>query len=164
MHPVGPLYEIVILLLTAVFIVSVFRRLQLSPVLGYLVAGGIIGPFGLGLINDVESTHYIGEFGVVFLLFIIGLELTFERLKAMRWHVFGYGTLQLVSTSAVIGAFAYLVGDISPAAAIIVGACFALSSTAVVLQVLTEQGKQNTQSGRLSIATLILQDLAVVPS
>ncbi len=158
----GNLNEIVTLLAAAVVIVTVFRRLNLSPVLGYLVAGGMIGPFGLGIITDLDSTRTIAEFGVVFLLFVIGLELTFERLKAMRKHVFGFGTLQVVITGAGVGWFVYLLG-ISPTLSLVIGASLALSSTGIVLQILAEKNDQSTQVGRLSLATLILQDLAVVP-
>jgi CPA2 family monovalent cation:H+ antiporter-2 len=156
------LQEILILLFAAIITVTFFRRLHLSPVLGYLVAGGIIGPHGLSYIPDVENTRHIAEFGVVFLLFAIGLELTIGRLMAMRRHVFGFGTLQMLSTGMFIGTIAYMLGT-PIEAAIVIGGGLALSSTAIVLQVLGERGEMSTQSGRLSIATLILQDLAVVP-
>ena len=156
------LQEIVILLLAAVVIVTVFRRLHLSPVLGYFVAGGAIGPSGLAIIQDVESTRYLAEFGVVFLLFSIGLELTFDRLKAMSTHVFGFGTAQVVISGVIISFIAYFLGT-TPRTAVLIGGGLALSSTAIVLQVLEERGERSTQVGRLSIAVLILQDLAVVP-
>ncbi|MCB2082257.1 MAG: monovalent cation:proton antiporter-2 (CPA2) family protein, partial [Rickettsiales bacterium] len=156
------LEEIIILLLTAVAVVAFFKRLNLSPVLGYLVAGGIIGPFGLHIIPDIAAATHIAEFGVVFLMFYIRLELSFERFKAMRSQVFVFGTLQFVITGAIIGYLSYkILNEVAPA--IIIGAGLALSSTAIVLQSLAERGEQATQVGRLALAVLILQDLAVVP-
>jgi len=154
--------EIIILLAAAVFIVTVFKLLNLSPVLGYLAAGSAIGPHGFKIITDAESTHHIAEFGVVFLLFAIGLELTFDRLKSMRMHVFGLGTAQVIITASIIGYFAFLLG-IDTAGAIIIGVGLSLSSTAIVLQILAERGEEATQMGRLSLSVLILQDLAVAP-
>ncbi len=156
------LQEILVLLITAVFVVAIFKRLNLSPVLGYLVAGLAIGPFGAGIIKDTESTQYIAEFGIVFLLFYIGLELTLERLAAMKKYVLGFGSLQLLLTGFAVGYAAHLMG-LSAGASIIIGGGLALSSTAIVLQVLMERGEQATQVGRLSLAVLIAQDLAVVP-
>ena len=157
-----PLFEIVILLLSAVLIVSVFRVLRLSPALGHLVAGTIIGPFGLALISDVKTTSGIAEFGVIFLLFLIGLELSFERLRSIRKHVFGFGSAQVIITG---GLFTILLMGLGAkgGAAIIIGCGLALSSTAIVLQVIAEQGEKSSQVGRLSLAILILQDLAVIP-
>jgi len=156
------LQEILIILLAAIFIVAIFRKFNLSPVLGYLVAGGIIGPFGLAFVKDTKTAEYLAEFGVVFLLFYIGLELTFDRLKSMRMHVFGLGTAQVLLTSLIIGIVCHYLGagiDV----AIIIGLSLALSSTAIVIQVLAEHGYTASQSGRLSLAVLILQDLAAVP-
>lgn len=153
---------ILILLLAAIFIVAIFKHINLSPVLGYLVAGLAIGPHGLGIIGDIETAVKIAELGVVFLLFQIGLELTFQRLSSMRRHVFGFGSLQFFITSIVIGLIAHYFGS-TVEEALIIGGALALSSTAIVLKVLTERGEQSTQVGRLSLAVLILQDLAVVP-
>jgi len=154
--------EIIILLAAAVFIVTVFKLLNLSPVLGYLAAGSAIGPYGFKIITDSESTHQIAEFGVVFLLFAIGLELTFDRLKSMRMHVFGLGTAQVIITASIIGYFSSLLG-VGVAGSIIIGVGLSLSSTAIVLQILGERGEEATQMGRLSLSVLILQDLAVAP-
>ena len=156
------LFEIIILLLAAVVIVSVFRVVKLSPVLGYLVAGTIIGPFGLKLISDVETTKGIGDFGLIFLLFVIGLELSFERLRSMRKQVFGFGGLQVLLTGGLF-ALAFTIYGSSAQAAIIIGGGLALSSTAIVLQVIAEQGEKSSQVGRLALAILILQDLVVIP-
>lgn len=162
MHPSHHLLEVVILLLAAVCMVGVFRVLRLSPVLGYLTGGMIIGPFGLGIIKDMETTTGIAEFGVIFLLFLIGLELSVERLRSMRTHVFGFGGAQVILTAGLI---AWLLLSVSgdEKAAVIIGGGLALSSTAIVLQVIGEQNERSSQVGRLALATLILQDLAVIP-
>lgn len=155
------LTSMVVLLLAAVLVVAVFKRLRLSPVLGYFVAGSIIGDYGLRIILAKDVTQF-AEFGVVFLLFAIGLELTFERLRAMRVHVFGFGGLQLILSSVVIALLLQTIGY-QRNAAIVVGGGLALSSTAIVLQVLAESRTQSTKVGRLSLATLLMQDFAVVP-
>lgn len=157
-----PLPDLVILLAAAVGIVAAFRAMKLSPVLGYLVAGAIIGPKGFGVIHDLDTTSAIAELGIVFLLFMIGLELSFDRLKAMRKKVFGIGSAQVLVTGALFAVMATLMGQ-SMHAAIIIGGGLALSSTALVLQVLQQQKELASQTGRLSLAILILQDLAVLP-
>ncbi|WP_375604085.1 cation:proton antiporter [Wolbachia endosymbiont of Anurida maritima] len=156
------LFDIIILLSAAVFIVIAFWKMNISPVLGYFVAGALINLPGSELIQSAEVMENIAEFGVVFLLFIIGLELTFERLIAMRIHVFGFGSLQVVVTTIAIWCVARAFGADSKTA-LVIGGSLALSSTAMVLQVLQEKGHQATQVGRLSIAVLLLQDFAVVP-
>jgi len=161
MHDLSFLPNIILILATAVMVVVVFRKFHLSPVLGYFVAGAAIGEHGFNIVTAKE-TEVFGEFGVVFLLFAIGLELTFERLKSMRTHVFGFGGLQVAITSIVIYLLAYFF-HIDSKAAIVIGGGFALSSTAIVLQVITEQRRQSTQVGRLSLAVLLMQDFAVVP-
>lgn len=162
MHDVQHLQSILILLAAAVLIVAVCKMLRLSPVIGYLIAGVAIGPHGFAIIQDVKTTSAIAEFGVVFLLFMIGLELSLARLKAMRRLVFGLGGAQVVVTSIVLGAIAWGLGATTPAA-IIIGGALALSSTAIVLKVIEESGQKATQVGRMSFAVLLLQDLAVVP-
>jgi CPA2 family monovalent cation:H+ antiporter-2 len=136
-------------------------RLQLSPVLGYLVLGAVIGNFNL--IHNTEYAVTISEFGVVFLLFVIGLELTFERLVQMRWHVFGFGGLQLVFTSSLIAFILHKLMDVKLDVSIIIAGALSLSSTAIVMQVLSETKRQATQVGRLSLSVLLMQDFAVVP-
>jgi CPA2 family monovalent cation:H+ antiporter-2 len=150
-----------ILLAASVFVVAFFKKLNLSPVLGYFVAGAAIGRYGLNIV-PIEETSLLSEFGVIFLLFAIGLELTFERLKAMRFYVFGFGTAQVLITSAAIAAIAYFFVN-NNSSVTIIGGGLALSSTAIVLQVIAENRQQSTQVGRLSLATLIMQDFAVVP-
>ncbi len=156
------LLEIVILLCAAVVIVAVCRVIRISPVIGYLAAGTAIGPFGLKLITNVEVTSGIAQFGIIFLLFLIGLELSLERLRSMRKHVFEFGGAQLVITSGLFALFFLGLGGRAEAA-IIIGGGLALSSTAIVLQVISEQNEKSSQVGRLSLAILILQDLAVIP-
>lgn len=155
------LINVIILLGTAVFIVAILKRFKLSPVLGYLIAGAAIGDHGLKIVT-YDQTKLLGELGVVFLLFAIGLELSFERLKAMRRYVFGLGTLQVLTTAIVIAGAMVLI-DGNSSAAIITGGGLALSSTALVMQVIEENRSQSTQIGRISLAILLLQDLAVVP-
>jgi CPA2 family monovalent cation:H+ antiporter-2 len=156
------LIEIVILLGLAITILAFFRRLNLSPVLGYMAVGILIGNHGLDVIKDVESVRHFAEYGVVFLLFSIGMELTFDRLREMRLHVFGFGTLQVLLCAGILGGITYLMtGYLVPS--FVIGFIISLSSSAVVLQVLADRGEQATQHGRLSLAALILQDLAFVP-
>ncbi|WP_353275510.1 monovalent cation:proton antiporter-2 (CPA2) family protein [Wolbachia endosymbiont (group A) of Pipizella viduata] len=156
------LFDIIILLSAAVFIVIAFWKMNISPVLGYFVAGAVIGSHGFNLIHSAEAMDNLAEFGVVFLLFIIGLELTFERLIAMRIHVFGFGSLQVIVTMVAIWCIALAFG-VNTSIATVIGGGLALSSTAIVLQVLQEKGSQASQVGRLSIAVLLMQDFAVVP-
>ncbi|MFJ5423406.1 monovalent cation:proton antiporter-2 (CPA2) family protein [Wolbachia endosymbiont of Drosophila barbarae] len=156
------LFDIIILLSAAVFIVIAFWKMNISPVLGYFVAGAVIGSHGFNLIHSAEAMDNLAEFGVVFLLFIIGLELTFERLIAMRIHVFGFGSLQVIVTMVAIWCIALTFG-VNTNIATVIGGGLALSSTAIVLQVLQEKGSQASQVGRLSIAVLLMQDFAVVP-
>jgi monovalent cation:H+ antiporter-2, CPA2 family len=158
----GVLPSIVILLAVAVFVVIVFKKLRLSPVLGYFVAGGIIGEYGLKIVT-YDQIHHIGEYGVIFLLYAIGLELSFERLKAMRQYVFGLGGMQVILTGIMIAGAVSLLDDNGSRAAVLIGGGLALSSTAVVLQVLDDNKTSSTQMGRISFAILLLQDFAVVP-
>ncbi len=162
MHDLSFLPSVLWILIAAVLVVAIFRRFHLSPVLGYFVAGAAIGDHGLQFVraNDIEV---FGEFGVVFLLFAIGLELTFERLKSMRLHVFGFGGLQVLITAVVIWGLAHYLYNVKASSAVVIGGGFALSSTAIVMQVIAENRKQSTQVGRLSLAILLMQDFAVVP-
>jgi CPA2 family monovalent cation:H+ antiporter-2 len=156
------LRDLLIILLAAVAVVPLFRRLRASAVLGYLVAGTLIGPHGLGLIRETEAAAGLAQFGVVFLLFSIGLSLSTARLTALRRYVFGLGVAQVVATALVIWGLLRLSGLESPVALVLAGG-LALSSTAVVLQVLIERRELATPHGRVAFAVLLLQDLAVVP-
>jgi glutathione-regulated potassium-efflux system protein KefB len=146
----------------AVIAVPLARRLGFGSVLGYLGAGVIIGPAALGLISDVDYVLHFAELGVVFLLFIIGLELKPSRLWIMRHQVFGLGSAQVLLTAALLCLLLVLGGwDLRPA--VVIGFGLALSSTAFVLQLLAEQKKLSTEYGRASFAVLLFQDLAVIP-
>lgn len=158
----NPLPQILILLATAVMAVSIFRSFKLSPILGYLTAGAVIGPYGFKVISNVEETALIAELGLVFLLFVIGTELSFSRMLRMAGQVFGVGGAQVLLTGATIGGVAYALG-LTPQAAFVVGSGLALSSTALVMQTIEENRKQNTPIGRLSLSILLMQDLAVIP-
>ncbi len=156
------LADILVLLAAAVIAVPLFRRLGLGSVLGYLAAGVVIGPFGLGFISRLEEIRHIAEFGVIFLLFIIGIELKPARLWAMRRMVFGLGSAQVLVTGLAIAGLALLLGQ-PPGPAIIIGFGLALSSTAFGLQILTERGELASRYGHATFSVLLLQDLAVVP-
>ncbi len=156
------LEQTAIFLLTAVVLVPLFRRAKLGAVVGYLAAGILIGPPGLALIGDVDATLQFAEFGVVLLLFLIGLELEPRRLWVMRRHVFGLGGAQLALTGAVLGAAGLALG-LDWRAATIAGLGLAMSSTALVLSSLAERGQLASRHGREAFAVLLLQDLAVIP-
>ncbi|MCA0199513.1 MAG: monovalent cation:proton antiporter-2 (CPA2) family protein [Proteobacteria bacterium] len=146
----------------AVLVVPIFRRLGLGAVLGYLAAGAVIGPFGLSLIADVEAAAHLAEFGVVLLLFIIGLELNPTRLWTMRSLVFGLGSAQVFVTGALLAVAGVYFG-LGTGAAIVTGVALAFSSTAFVLQTLAERGELKDRHGRAAFAVLLFQDIAAIP-
>ncbi|WP_303909437.1 monovalent cation:proton antiporter-2 (CPA2) family protein [Thiohalomonas denitrificans] len=156
------LQETVAFLLTVVIVVPLCRAVKVSPIIGFLVVGAAIGPFGLAIVGDVKGVRHFAELGVVFLLFMIGLELSFERLKAFSSLIFGLGAAQVLVTAALIGLIAFGWGN-SIEASVIIGLCLALSSTAMVMQLLDERGEMSATHGRASFAVLLFQDLAVVP-
>jgi len=156
------LVEALVFLVAAIIAVPISRALGFGSVLGYLAAGILIGPFGVELISDYEETRHFAEFGVVLLLFIIGLELKPSRLWIMRRTVFGLGALQVFITAAAIGVTAWLL-DVPPGASIVLGFALALSSTAFVLQMLAEKKELTTNYGRASFSILLFQDLIVIP-
>lgn len=170
----GEYKDVVLFLATAGIVVPLFRRWKISPILGFLGAGVALGPFGLGslstqfpwlasfTIGSPEDIAQLAEFGVVFLLFMIGLELSWERLRLMRRLVFGLGGLQVTICGAVIAGAAMLLGVPAPGAAAI-GAALALSSTAIVMPILAEQKRQHSMAGRATFSVLLFQDLAVAP-
>ena len=162
-HEGSLLQTAVIFLLAAVITVPLAKRLQLGAVLGYLLAGVVIGPQALGLIRDTASVAHISELGVVLLLFIIGLELSPRRLWLMRKSVFGVGLAQVLLTGAVIGAIALFGFAQSLPAAVVLGLGLALSSTALGLQSLAESKQLNAPHGRLAFAILLFQDIAAIP-
>lgn len=155
------LATVILLTATAVF-VSLFKRLGLGSVLGFLAAGVILGPYGFAITKDVEGLRHFTELGVVLFLFIIGLEMQPKRLWSMRRLVFGLGSLQVLVTGAVIGGYALLLG-VKWQAALILGFGFALSSTAFVMQLLGERGEMATPHGEASFGVLLMQDMAIVP-
>ena len=166
--------DVVLFLATAGIVVPLFRRWRVSAILGFLLAGVVLGPYGLGRLADqlpwlgvltIENPGelaQLAEFGVVFLLFSIGLELSWERLRAMRRLVFGLGALQVSLCLTVSAGAAMLLGQ-PPAAAIAIGAALSLSSTAIVMPILTEHKRQHSLAGRATFSVLLLQDLAVAP-
>ena len=156
------LVQVLIILAAGIVCVPLFERFRLGPVLGYLFAGMIIGPGALGLVDSIEGVRGLGELGVVFLLFTIGLEFTRDRLKLLSARVYALGLLQIGLTAAVVAGLCIAAGLDGNQAAIIGGA-LALSSTAIVLPILGAMGKLNTVSGRTVVAVLLLQDLAVGP-
>src|SRR5256885_7137757 len=157
------LAETAILLAAAVVAVSLFRFARLSSILGYLAAGLAIGPWGLNLIGDIGRIMQVSEFGIVLLLFIIGLELQPTRLWVMRGVVFGLGAAQVALCAVLLGAGAWALGE-PPVAAAVIGFGLSLSSTPLVLQVLAERGQLKTQYGRAAFGVLLFQDLAVLPA
>jgi CPA2 family monovalent cation:H+ antiporter-2 len=166
--------DALVVLGTAGIVVPLVRRFGLSPVLGYLGAGAILGPLALGsfkdgipflrwvTVIDAKNVSDFADLGVVFLLFLIGLELSYERLVTMRRLVFGLGSLQVMLSTAIIAAVVALAG-FPPAAAVIIGSCLSLSSTAIVIEVLSNQRRMSTATGRTSFSILLAQDMAVVP-
>ncbi len=168
------LREVMIFLVAAGIVVPLVRRLGMSPVFGFLVVGLAIGPHGVArfadalpwlryaVITDLAGVRPLAELGVVFLLFMIGLELSLDRLWSMRRRVFGLGGAQVIVTGAVIAVIASFF-DNTLAAAVVLGAAFALSSTAIVMQLMSENRRLGTATGRTSFAILLCQDLAVLP-
>ncbi|HEY0198378.1 MAG TPA: monovalent cation:proton antiporter-2 (CPA2) family protein [Rhodanobacter sp.] len=153
----------VVFLLATVIAVPLTKRFRLGSVLGYLIAGVVIGPQVLRLVSDTEGVATISEFGVVLMLFVIGLELSPQRLWVMRRSVFGTGLLQVVSCSVAIGAVGYWLFGLSGNAAAIVGGSLALSSTAFGLQILAERKEAASAYGRQVFSILLFQDLAAIP-
>lgn len=173
-HALPLLRELLLFCAIAGVLIPLVRRLHFSQVLAFLLAGVAVGPFGLGAladestalgllsITDLEGARAIAEFGVVFLLFTLGLELSTDQLWAMRRWVFGLGNVQIVATAVLIGALAYFFGN-DAAASMVLGLALALSSTAIVMQLLHERHEIGSPVGRASFAVLLMQDLMVVP-
>lgn len=170
----GEYKDLVVFLAAAGVIVPLFNRLKISPVLGFLAAGVLLGPDGLArladsapwlswlTISDAAQVRSLSELGVAFLLFMIGLELSWERLKAMRRLVFGLGLTQVAACTVVLAAVFMLMGQ-SLASAAVLGMGLALSSTAVVMPVMAERGRLGGAAGRTTFSILLAQDLAVAP-
>jgi monovalent cation:proton antiporter-2 (CPA2) family protein len=158
----GLLEEAAVFLLTAVLLVPLFRWLKLGAVLGYLAAGMLIGPWGLGLIPEVEDTLRFAEFGIALLLFLVGLELEPSRLWLLRRPVFGLGGAQVALTTTVLALLGIALG-LTWQAALVAGFGLAMSSTALVLSSLAERGQLAARHGREAFSVLLFQDLAVIP-
>lgn len=175
-HEVSPesYKDLVLFLATAGIVAPIFKRLKINPILGYLLAGVILGPFGLGrfihiapwldyvTVDNPDEIAQLAEFGVVFLLFMIGLELSWERLRLMRKWVFGLGAVQVIGCSLALGAGGMLLG-LEPVAALTIGAALTLSSTAIAVPVLAERRRLHSEAGRATFSVLLFQDLAVAP-
>lgn len=156
------LWQAAVLLAAAAVAAPLARAAGIGSVLGYLAAGILIGPFGLGLFGHVENILHIAELGIIFLLFLIGLELRLARLWVMRRSLFGAGTMQVAVTGLILGAGA-LAFNFSAPVAIVIGVALAMSSTAFVLQVLEERKELGAKHGRLAFSILLFQDLAAIP-
>ena len=161
-HEANYLSDILALLLATVVIVPFFHAIRLGAILGYLAAGVILGPWGLEIISEIDVIRHLGEFGVIFLLFVLGIELKPDKLWRMRKMVIGLGAGQLFLTAIAIYGIAIWLG-LSAKSAIIIGFGLALSSTAFCLKLLAERGGIATRMGRMSFSILLFQDLAVVP-
>ena len=159
----GYLLEVIVVLLAAVISTLLFQRLGLGAVLGYLVAGTVIGPGGLALVSEGETIRGLAELGIVFLLFTVGLELPIERVKLLFWRIFVLGAAQIAVTAAAIAGVAYYWAGSSGPAAAVIGGALALSSTAIVLRMLSDRRELTSQFGRGAFGVLLVQDLAVAP-
>ncbi|CAN5138742.1 monovalent cation:proton antiporter family protein [soil metagenome] len=155
------LAQILLLLAASVLVVTLFRRMLLPPILGYLLVGILLGPHTAGWISNTEDIRFLAEIGVVFLLFTLGLEFSLPRMIAMRWEVLGLGGAQVVVTTLIASLIAWWLGA-KPAAAIVVGGAVAMSSTAIVIKQLAEQLELSGRHGRYAVGILLFQDLAVV--
>ncbi|MHB8760636.1 MAG: cation:proton antiporter domain-containing protein [Thiobacillus sp.] len=162
MHPGSSLQLVLILLAVAVLVAAAARALRLPTMLAYLVTGIAIGPFALGWIPDSDEARYLAEFGVVFLMFSIGLEFSLPRLMTMRMTVFGFGGAQVVLTIVLSAGVGWMLG-LPPLAALAVGGIMSMSSTAIVSKMLAERLEVQTSHGRQIFGALLFQDLAVVP-
>ncbi|ACE82850.1 monovalent cation:proton antiporter family protein [Cellvibrio japonicus] len=158
----GFLVQILLLLGIAVTVVVTFQRLHIPSSLGYLLVGLILGPYTVGPVLDVAEIKSLAEFGIVFLLFTIGLNFSLPQLHALRHQVLGLGTGQVVLTTLVVGLVAWLSG-FHPAVAFVIGAVFAQSSTTIIGKQLAEQGEENSRHGRLGLAMSVFQDVTAVP-
>jgi monovalent cation:H+ antiporter-2, CPA2 family len=155
-----PLLQILILLAASVLVVAGVRKLKLPAILGYLVVGMLLGPHALALAVDNDTIQSLADFGVVFLVFTLGLEFSLPRLVAMRWEVLGIGGAQVLATTALVAAAAAVFFKIEPAVAVVIGGAVAMSSTAIIIAQLTEQSENNRTHGRLAVAICLFQDLS----
>ncbi|MDB4040080.1 cation:proton antiporter [Methylophilaceae bacterium] len=152
---------IILLLVSSVLMVALFRYLRLPPMIAYFVVGLILGPYALGVLPDSESSRHFVEFGIVFLMFTIGLEFSLPKLNSMRHILFGLGGAQVAITLATTMVFSTFLG-LNLAAAFIIGSALTMSSTAIVSKILMERIDLNSRHGQLSIGILLFQDIAVI--
>ncbi|MBN8648264.1 MAG: cation:proton antiporter [Caulobacterales bacterium] len=169
------LRELLIILTAAALIVPIFYRFRISPVLGYILSGVMLGPYALGALSEQyeflkpfvitksSTIHTMSELGVMFLLFAIGLELSFERIKSMRRLIFTLGGLQVAICSIGIALIAWLVFGVSRTASFVIGVALSMSSTAIVMQILTDKNRLIAPEGRASFGILLFQDIAIIP-
>src|SRR6185503_3397245 len=161
-HSAIPLQTVLVLLASSVLAVAACRSLRLPPIIGYLVTGVALGPHALGVVSERDETHRLAEFGVVFLMFSIGLEFSLSKLRSMRRLVFGLGFAQVAATIGLAVAGAAVLG-VSWQTGLALGGIVSMSSTAIVSKLLAERGELDSAHGREVIAVLLFQDLAVVP-
>mmetsp|Transcript_11074 Transcript_11074/g.33969 ORF Transcript_11074/g.33969 Transcript_11074/m.33969 type:complete len:777 (+) Transcript_11074:149-2479(+) len=161
-HVHVPVWDTLVILLSTMIIVPVFDRLKTSPILGFLLAGILLGPKGLQVIGDIHGSQLLAEFGVVFFLFEMGLELSTSKLRSLRADVFGLGAGQFLITGFLITIVTILAG-LPIETGLVIGGSLALSSSAFVLQLLSERGELGTRYGRAAFGILLFQDLAIVP-
>ena len=159
---VGAKLDTLIMLMVTSAVIPVLKHFNLSPILGFLLMGTILGPSCLGCIHDIHTIDALGELGIVFFLFEMGLELSISRLNALKKDVFGLGTSQFLLTAA-LGSGISMACGLPTAAAVTIGGSLALSSSAFVLQLLKDKNQMGTRHGKASFGILLLQDLAVVP-
>jgi CPA2 family monovalent cation:H+ antiporter-2 len=155
-----PLLQILILLTASVCVVAGVRKLKLPAILGYLAVGMLLGPHAFALAQGSETTQLLADFGVVFLVFTLGLEFSLPRLVAMRWEVLGVGGAQVMITTALVATGAVMIFRVAPAVAVVIGGAVAMSSTAIIISQLTEQSENNRTHGRLAVAICLFQDLS----
>jgi len=155
-----PLLQILILLAASVCVVAGVRKLKLPAILGYLAVGMLLGPHAFALAQGSETTQLLADFGVVFLVFTLGLEFSLPRLVAMRWEVLGVGGAQVLITTAIVALGLALIFDVVPAVAVVIGGAVAMSSTAIIISQLTEQSENNRTHGRLAVSICLFQDLS----
>jgi CPA2 family monovalent cation:H+ antiporter-2 len=155
-----PLLQILILLAASVCVVAGVRKLKLPAILGYLAVGMLLGPHAFAVGLDTETTQLLADFGVVFLVFTLGLEFSLPRLVAMRWEVLGVGGAQVFVTTALVAAGAVVLFRVGTSVAVVIGGAVAMSSTAIIISQLTEQSENNRTHGRLAVAICLFQDLS----
>jgi len=158
----SPLLAVLVLLIVAVALVPIFKWAGLGTVLGYLAAGIVVGPYGLRIISDTEAIRSVSEFGIVVMLFLIGLEVHPMELWRLRHKILGLGVTQLLGTALLIGLAVFLIGS-SWQAAIIIGLALAMSSTAIAMQTIDQRALTMNDTGRATLVTLLVQDMAVIP-